>query len=148
MGQGDDAGCFEQLVVVLADDLGAHDRVLVHHLPLGRIELAGLEQDGVGDADLADIVHRGSIEDDAGRLAEAMGEGDQAGVVAHAHVVAGFVVLELGGTAQATDDLLAGGEQFGCPLRHHVGQFARLVVEGEVGAHPGHHDGRADRLGM
>jgi hypothetical protein len=149
VGQGDDAGGFKQFVFMLADDFGTHDRVLVHDLPFLGIELARLEQDGIGDADLADVVHRRRVEDDAGRfVAQPVGEGNQAGVMAHAQdVVAGLVVLEFGGPAKAADDLLAGGQQFQRALLDHALQFARLVVEGEVGAHPRLDDGRADRFG-
>ena len=39
-------------------DLVADHRMAAHHLPLGRVELALLQQDMVGNADLADIVQR------------------------------------------------------------------------------------------
>ncbi|MPN13026.1 hypothetical protein SDC9_160346 [bioreactor metagenome] len=125
VAESNDAGGFEQFVVVLADDLGTHHRVLVHDLPFFGVELAGFEQDGVGDADLADVVHRRRVEDDVGRFfPHAVRQGDQAGVVAHAqHVVAGFVVLEFGGAAEAPDDLLAGGEQFQSALADHALEF-------------------------
>ena len=43
------------------DDLGAEHGVLLHLLPLLRVEAAGLEQDAVGDADLADVVEVGGL---------------------------------------------------------------------------------------
>ena len=77
-----------------------------------------------------------------------MGFSDQAGVVAHAQdVVAGFVVLEFGGAAKPADDLLAGRHQLAGALADHAFEFARLVVEGEMGTHPRLDDGRTDRLG-
>ena len=39
-----------------ADDVGAHDGVLAHLVPLLLVQAAGLEQHPVGDADLADVV--------------------------------------------------------------------------------------------
>ena len=45
------------------EDPLAQDRVLVHELPLGRVEIGGLLQDGVGDADLADVVQLGRAGD-------------------------------------------------------------------------------------
>ena len=46
-----------------ADGLGPDGRVLLHDLPLALVEAAGLQQDRVGDADLADVV-QGSGADD------------------------------------------------------------------------------------
>ena len=60
------------------------------------------------------------------------------------HMVAGFVVLEFGGAAQAADDLLAGGNQFSRPLFHHALELPGLVVEGQMGA-PAHARWGADR---
>ena len=149
VGEGDDARGFEQLVVVLADDFGAHDWVLVHDVPFCGIEFPRFEQDGVGDADLADVVHRRGVENDVGGLfSKAVGDSDDAGVMAHAqHVVAGLVILEFGGPAKTANDLLARREQLVGALADHAFELARLVVEREVGAHAGFDDGRADRLG-
>ena len=144
-----DACGFEQFIVVFANDLGTHQRVLAHDFPFAGVELARFEQDGVRNADLADIVHRRRAEHDIGRLrAQAVGFGDQAAVVAHAQdVVAGFVVLEFGGPTKAPDDLLAGADQLMGALAHHALQLARLIVKGKMRPHARPDDGRADRLG-
>ena len=44
-----------------ADDVGAEHRMLAHQVPLLGVQHAGLEQDAVGDADLADVVEIGGL---------------------------------------------------------------------------------------
>jgi hypothetical protein len=67
---------------------------------------------------------------------------------AHAdHAVAGYVVLELGGTAQVADDLLPRGHPLGGARRHQAFELARRVTERQVRAHAGLHQRRADGLG-
>ena len=50
------------------DDLLAHDRVLLHELPLLVAQRAGFGDDLVGDAELADVVQVAGLDDQADRL--------------------------------------------------------------------------------
>ncbi len=74
---------------------------------------SGLVQDGVGDADLADVVHLGREPQQRALflvLAGAVGE-DGAGAAHSLDMARGLVVAELGGQRQAVDGLLLGGAQ-------------------------------------
>ncbi|MCY1428501.1 hypothetical protein D9M71_443880 [compost metagenome] len=111
--------------------------MLAHHIPLRLIQLARLAQDGIGDANLANVVHRRGVQQIFGLvLAETGGQRQQPRVVAHADdVQAGLVVLVLGGHSQALDDLQAAFTQVVDTHQRQVGAHARLD------------DQRADRLG-
>ena len=149
MGQGDEPRHRQEAVAVLADDLAAERHVLAHDLDFVVVQLPGLEQHVVADADLADVVHGRGVEQEvhvllvhAHRLAE------QAAVVGDADDVhARLVVAELAGAAQALDDLQPGVAQLRRALAHHPLQLAILVVQRQVRFHAGLHDRRADRLG-
>ena len=97
----------------------ADERVLLHHLVFLRRQLAGLEQDVVRDADLADVVHGGGdLDQFAAFFRQAQTRGDQAREFRHAqHVVAGVrvaVFTRLGQTIQSLPftflDLPGGGD--------------------------------------
>ena len=85
------------------DHLQAAHRVLLHFLALRHRQPGGLEQDAVGQGELADVVQGGELEDalDGGviqRRGTGRGEvlGDQARVAGHAiDVPAGFRVAEV-----------------------------------------------------
>ena len=92
----------EVLVEQRVDDLGAEHRVLAHRLPLLAVELAGLEQHAVGDADLADVVQEGGLFDLAHELlgpAELLRQEDVVGRDAGG-VAEGVVVLGVEGGAE------------------------------------------------
>ena len=117
-------------------DLGAHLRMAVHHGALRRREGAGLLQHGVGDADLAHVMH-------GRRLAEHGRPGDglagsqrQAlGQEAHAHDVrAGVRVAELGRQGQAE-------QGFVVRLRHLQQRLIALAVQHAQVAHHALHLG-------
>ncbi len=88
-------------------DLGADRGVGLHHLELGGRERAGLQQDGVGDSDLADVVQtagQAELLAELDRLAELAGE--QRRHVAHSDgVLAGVGVAELGDHRQTLERL-------------------------------------------
>mmetsp|Transcript_61352 Transcript_61352/g.150989 ORF Transcript_61352/g.150989 Transcript_61352/m.150989 type:complete len:274 (+) Transcript_61352:275-1096(+) len=139
-------------------DVVAMAGVLLHHLEFVRRELAGLEQDAVGNRHLADVVQRcglGQLVDEGvGQFGWSVGLGsDPAGQCAHVFlgaldVVAGVRIAELGQAdhhkqrrvAQPLDLAFAGRQ-----LAAEVGVVAQQLVLGELelqmGAHPGH-DGR------
>ena len=59
------------------EHLGPDDRVRLHHLEFFALERAGFAEDGVGNADFADVVHGGGhadVFDLVGRPAEHFGE--------------------------------------------------------------------------
>jgi len=84
-----------------AQYLRADDRVPAHDVPLVRVELAGFEQDGVGDADLAEVVQGRAFPQPVAFLrGKPHGPAEQGADLAHAQdVPSGLVVLELGGAA-------------------------------------------------
>jgi hypothetical protein len=51
VGQRHAIGCFQQFILVLADDVRTHLRVLAHYVPFVGVELAGLEEYVVRNAD-------------------------------------------------------------------------------------------------
>ena len=132
-----------------ADDPVADLRVPAHDLPLLRVQLAGFQQHPVWDADLADVVHgRGLQQGFRIRFRKAELQGEDLAGMAHAHDVhAGLVVLVFSRPAQALDDLQASLlELLGAILDRGL-QGPVLVMEGQVGLHPGPDPGRADGLG-
>ena len=105
-------------------DLVPDDGVAPHHLPLGVVELALLQQDMVGDADLADVVQRRG-ELDGLRLVvfEAERPGDQARVARHAdQVIAGLLIAELARPRKPQ-------QRFLFPLAHVLGRVLDHVLE-------------------
>ena len=106
-------GEVEQVDVGAGQDAVAHLGVRLHHLALVVGEPAGLQHDPVGNADLADIVHRAGNPDVLGPLGVETGEpGEQGAVEAHAHdVLACLLVAELGGPREPADRLLAEAAQ-------------------------------------
>ncbi len=91
------AGAVPPLVVVVDDrdrvaqegnpleELAAHLRMAPHDPPLVRRERAGLEEDRVGDADLADVVQQHAAAERVElRLGQAVGAGQRDGVAVHA----------------------------------------------------------------
>ena len=94
VGEGGDAG----------EDTFAVDGVLAHGLPFGVVELAGLVEDGVADAEFADVVEEGGAAEAAdGGGVEADMSGDLGREVCDAIAVAGGV------GAFGVDDLREGG---------------------------------------
>jgi hypothetical protein len=91
---------------MVADDFCANGSVALHHVPLARRQRPWLEQHAVGDADLADIVHRRDVQDQVGLgFVQAGGKCDEPRVVGHPdHVQAGLIVAVLGGAAQPLDN--------------------------------------------
>ena len=119
----------------LAEDLGAHLGVLLHHLPLGGGQLARLEEDLVGDADLADVVQRRGAPEQRGLvLAEAEAAGDQRGGPANAlGVLVGGVVAVLGGDGEPLERLEAGFLERLGPLPHGPLEDVTLVLQRLLG---------------
>jgi len=91
-------GQVEQLRVRATQDAVTNLRVRLHHQPLLVAERSRLEQDPVGDADLADVVHRARDPDQLGMLGVDAGQAcEQGAVEAHPDdVLTGFVIAELG----------------------------------------------------
>ena len=93
----------------------AHLGVRLHHFALLGGEVARLQQDPVGDPDLADVVHRARDPDQLGPLAVEAGEAREQGAV-EAHpddVLAGLLVAELRGPREPADRLLAQAAKLG-----------------------------------
>ena len=77
MAQGDVAGHLQDGRLRAVEHLRPDDRVRLHHLELVLRQLARLLEDRVGDADLAQVVHRGGhadVLDPLGRPAQDLGE--------------------------------------------------------------------------
>jgi hypothetical protein len=113
VGVGDGRGHLERRGVGADEDAVADLRVALHHRELVDRQAPGLEQDAVGDPQLADVVHRaGDAEQLAGRLVEADPAGDQLAVAAHPlQVLPGLVVAKLRRARQTIDRLLLRGPQ-------------------------------------
>src|SRR5690606_25485711 len=88
--------------------------VALHDLPLLRRQLAGLQEDGVGDADLADVVEQGAAPHmDQLVIPHPHLTGDGEGVGHHPPAVAfGFLLLEGEGPGPALEGVLVGHHQF------------------------------------
>ncbi len=134
---------------MLADDLRAHFRVLLHDAPFIVGQAPGLEQDVVRDADLADVVHGRGVQQQLGGLfAHPRRQGKQPGIMAHPdNVESGLVVPEFRGAAQASDDFQPGLDKFLGAFLDRLSQPPSVVVEFQVGLGPGENDGLADGLG-
>ena len=135
VGERHQRGEVEQLDVGAGEDAVAHLGVRLHHEALVRGEPAGLEQDPVGDADLADVVHRARDPDVLGALGVEPGEpGEQGAVEAHADdVLARLLVAELGRPREAADRLLAQAPQLdvgGLELGDRVAERRRALEHG------------------
>jgi hypothetical protein len=116
------------------EDLVSDHRVAAHHLPFGVVQLGGLEQDLVRDADLADVVQRRGELDGLHLLAvQADGGGDEARVARHAdQVVAGLLVAELARAGEAQQRLLLALPHFARRILDHVLEQAAPVLEREL----------------
>jgi len=66
VGQGDLLGQAKQLGLPAGQDVGTGGSMALHRVELRRCQRTGLEQDGVGDADLADVVQRSRLAEQAG----------------------------------------------------------------------------------
>lgn len=131
-------------------------RVALHHRELFRRQSAGLEQDGIGDAELAHVVHRCGHQQGLGEgVSQAQAAGDQGRIVQHAlDVGAGLGIAELGRTRQPGDGLALAVEDVGGRPAHLGGEGLGAVLVGEVGlaqlehvAHARFKLARIDRLG-
>src|SRR5690606_26645555 len=135
--QGNPLRGAQQSGTVLADDPCTDLDVLTHHLPLLIVELARLAQYRIGNAYLADIMHRRSAQQFlGGALAETGGQRQDLGKMTHAdHVQTGLVVLVFRRHTQALDDLQTG--------------LLKLfnTHQRKMSAHASADDGWADRLG-
>ena len=92
--EGDDGAHLQVFGRAVLEDLIADAAMGLHDLHFIGGEPAGFEQDLVGDADLADVVHRrGQFDAVALLRCQAKGLGDEPGVFRHADdMVAGFLV--------------------------------------------------------
>ena len=119
-------------------------RVLAHDDELFVGEATGFEQDVVGGADLADVVHRGGGEEALAQfVVEPQAAGDETRVVGHAQDVGpGFGVAELGGAGEAGNGFLFAGDDLGGLADHGVAQVvvpgAQALVAGAQGEHGAH----------
>ena len=115
--------------------------VALHDFEFLRRELGGLQQNAVGDADLADVVKRRSLEHQfdrpvrqtrVGRARFAQFDGEPTQKVLGAFDVgAGVVVAGFGqGRQRAHSDIL-GHDKFMRPLRHGVFEFASAIARDE-----------------
>ena len=92
--ESDGLGQLQQLRVRAAEDAGADERVLLHDAELMIREPAGLHEDRVRDADLADVVHRaGQLDELDIGLREAELAGEDRRVARHALEVRGGVLI-------------------------------------------------------
>ncbi|KAI1691637.1 hypothetical protein Ddc_24113 [Ditylenchus destructor] len=97
----------QQTAGVLAQDLRADRGMAAHHRPLGLVQRAGLLQDRVGNAQLADVVHGRGVQQVRPPPAPTSPPPAPAAASSgsSAHVPAGLVVLVLGRAAQPLHDL-------------------------------------------
>ena len=107
VGAGDLLGHAHDVRARARQQLGADRRVAAHELAVLGRERAGLQQDGVGHADLAHVVQQARV---AQRLGLGRGHAQlQPEALAHAadalEVQAGLLVARLGGLGEAVDDL-------------------------------------------
>ncbi len=146
------------------DGVAAERGVGLHDLELLGGELARLEEDAVGNADLADVVQRrGFVEQVDHALVEhrlkarmarqPLGQGLDVELRAP-DVVAGFVVPRFRERGHGHDGHVLDGLHFQRPQGHLalevgalVAQEIRRGLQREVGVHPRQQDGRTDRLG-
>jgi hypothetical protein len=97
------------------------------------VELAGLEQDAVGDADLADVVQRARVASSSASARQPEREREPLAQAADAlDVLAGVAVARLGGLAEAADDLELGLAQLRGALAHAL--LEHLVVGRDAAA--------------
>ena len=146
------------------DGLGADGRVGLHDVKLLKGQLARLEEDRVGDADLAEVMKRRSFDDHVEartgkRLVESLvveqGFGQDPNVVLGAEdVMAGFVVAGLGQARECPHGeglrqnilLHSAGHLVLQPLVL-VREPVAGILQFELGAHAGKHDGGVNGLG-
>ena len=148
----------------LGEGIGADLGMALHDDELVGGQPPRLEQDGIRNADLADVVQRRCFGDQfLGQRVELGGELRLGAQAAHQHfdvaagadeVIARFVVALLGQRGQRLHGHFLDQLQFErtlADLRFEpgilVGQLLPGLGEGEVGAHAGAENGRADRLG-
>ena len=95
----DDSPVIRKISRRILEDLGSDLGMTLHDLEFLRIQSAGLEQDGVGDPDLADVVHGAGHVDVVDLVARKLQFAAQRRAVGAdaKHVVAGLVVAHLGG---------------------------------------------------
>ena len=153
-----------QLVLCMLNRIAPQLAVRLHDLELVGLEPAGLEQDAVWNADFANVVQGGRLEQDIDRaLVQKTGKarmpaqlvGQQTQVVLRAaDVVAGVVVagLRQGGHGQNGDilnrrQLPAAALHLGFQVIIFVPQEVRSSLDLQLGGHPRQHDGRIDGLG-
>ena len=157
MAVRDDRGHAQQRRGAVAQDLVADGGVLAHdgHLPV--VEPAGLEQDVVGRADLADVVHRrGAVQHVEHRLGQTELARDQPRVQRHAHQMqAGLGIAVFGRARQPQDGVvLALGDDAGGALdllgqrRGPLGQRLLAAPQRKHVLGPCQELGPVDRLGQ
>ena len=106
--------------------------MLLHHCEFVFGEPARLEQHGIGDADLADVVEqRGLLQRRNDFFRQAEGLADQPSVAADAkHVLARVVVAIFGGAGEAMNQVASRILKFGGPLSH--GRFQIVAVVSQL----------------
>mmetsp|Transcript_10422 Transcript_10422/g.42406 ORF Transcript_10422/g.42406 Transcript_10422/m.42406 type:complete len:382 (-) Transcript_10422:962-2107(-) len=116
-------------------DVVAMAGVLLHHLEFVRRELAGLEQDVVGDADLADVVQRRGMQQQVQFVVrQAEPAADELGVMGHAQDVgAGLGVTELRCPRQPQHGLQLAHAQRGGGPAHLERQVGRVLQQAGAG---------------
>jgi hypothetical protein len=117
--------------------------VLAHGVPLLGAELAGLQQHGVRDADLADVVQRRGLADQLGlRVAQAGCSGELAAHATDAlDVLAGLLVARLRGLREPAHDLELGLAQLDGALAHEPFEHGGLALQAAAVAPFGEVDG-------
>ena len=140
---------------MLADNFRTDFRVFLNDFEFLRSQLARLEQDMVGNADLADVVHHGGVHQQFRlRLQKTGCQPQQFAEIAHPHDMhAGFVVTIIGRTPQLLEhdqmrllQLPVAALQLPGALRHHLLQAVALVGQGQMRPDAGAHDGRTGRF--
>ncbi len=131
VGVGDFCRHFEQVRAVGVEHLVANDGVQLHHRKFFGRELAGFEQNHVGRADLANVVHRGGLQQQVLLiLGQAQNAGNVLGIVRHAqNVRASFGVAVFSGFGQAKNGFSLLLHQLGGGLTHFCGQMLVAFVQ-------------------
>ena len=164
LGHAEERHAHAQAPLGLLDGIAPQRGVGFHDLELLHRQLARLEQDGVGDADLADVVQRrrlvqqvdhavGEHVGEARVVAQVLGQGLHVQLGA-TDVVAGLVVARLGQRGHGHDGHVLDGLHLQRAQRHLALQVGALVaqevgrgLERQVRGHARQQDGRADGLG-
>jgi len=164
LGAGEEGHFHAKLFLRVFDGVFAQRGVGLHDLEFFRLELAGLEQDAVGDADLADIMERRRLEQQFDLVRRQVGGkarvalqllGQRLDVeLGAADMVAGVVVARFRQRSHGQNRDILDRHDLAGALAHFLFQIDILVAQKiragldvQLGLDARQHDGRRDRFG-